>query len=81
MSRKLQNVFVVCAIILAFAAWTLVVTFRIAPCANLVKEAGHEDASRMIWILTHIVSWVVGGVIGRVGGKLMAQINGWNSED
>ena len=81
MSRKLQNVFVVCAMILAFAAWVLVVTFRIAPCANLVKEAGHEDAGRMIWILTQIISLVVGWATGKIGGKLLSQINGWNSED
>ena len=81
MSRRLQNVFVVCAMIIAFAAWVMVITFRIMPCANSVKGAGFEDAYITMWALTHIVSWVVGGVIGRVGGKLLSQINGWNSED
>ena len=81
MSRKLQNVFVVCAMILAFAAWVMVITFRIMPCASAVEKAGFEDAYITMWALTHVTSWVVGGVIGRVGGKLMAQINGWNSED
>ena len=78
MSRKLQNVFVVCAMILAFAAWVLVVFFRIAPCANQIKEAGFKDAYIMIWALTQIISWVVGAVVGHVGYKLLAQINGWN---
>ena len=81
MSRRLQNVFVVCAMILTFVAWVLLIFFQIAPCANQVKEAGYEDAYTMIWLLTQIVSWVVGAVIGRVGYKLIAQINGWDSKD
>ena len=81
MSRRLQNVFVVCAMILAFVAWVLVITFRIMPCASSVEEAGFEEAYITMWTLTHIVSWIVGAVIGRVGYKLLAQINGWNSED
>ena len=76
MSRRLQNVFVVCAMILAFVAWVLVVFLLINPCANQVKEGGYEDAYIMIWALTQIVSLVVGAAIGRVGGKLIVQING-----
>ena len=81
MSRKLQNVFVVCAMILAITAWVLVVLFQIAPCAHTIEEAGYEDAYRMIWLLTQIISWVVGAVIGRVGYKLLSQINGWDKKD
>ena len=80
MSRGLQNLFVVCAMILVFVAWVLVITFRIAPCANRVEEAGYEDAYRTIWLLTQVVSWVVGAVIGKIGGKLISQINGWNED-
>lgn len=80
MSKKLQNVFVVCAMILALAAWMLVVFFRIAPCANTIKEAGYEDAYITIWLLTQIISWIVGAVIGRVGYKLLSKINGWDSK-
>lgn len=81
MSKKLQNVFVVCAMILVFAAWVLVVIFRIAPCANQIKEAGYEDAGYMIWALAQIISLVGGWATGKVGGKLLSKINGWNSED
>ena len=81
MSKRLQNVFVVCAMILAITAWVLVVIFQIAPCANTIAEAGYENASRMIWLLTQIISWVVGAVIGRIGSKLLSQINGWGSKD
>lgn len=80
MSRRLQNLFVVCAMILVFTAWALVITFRIMPCADQIKEAGYGQACSMIWFLTHIVSWVVGSAIGRVGYKLLAQINGWNED-
>ena len=80
MSRRLQNVFVVCAMILAFAAWVLVITFRIMPCASAAEQAGCQDAYIMIWALTQIVSWVVGAVVGHVGYKLLAQINGWDSK-
>lgn len=81
MSRKLQNVFVVCAMIIAFAAWAMVVIFRIMPCAKLVKEAGYKEAYCIIWLLTQVVSCVVGWVIGNDGGKLLAQINGRSKED
>ena len=81
MSRRLQNVFVVCATILAFAAWVLVITFLIMPCASAAEEAGCREAYITIWALTQIISWIVGAVIGRVGYKLLSQINGWNSED
>lgn len=81
MSKKLQNMFVVCAMILAFVAWILFVFLLIKPCANQVKEGGYEDAYSLIWLLTQIISWVVGAVTGRVGYKLMAQINGWDSKD
>ena len=81
MSKRLQNVFVVCAMILALTAWVLVAIFRIAPCANQIKEAGFEDAYHMIWLLTQIISWVVGAVIGRVGYKLLSQINGLDKKD
>ena len=81
MSKRLQNVFVVCAMILSFAAWVLVVFFLITPCANQIKEAGYEDAHTVIWALTQVVSLVVGWGTGKIGGKLLAQINGWNQED
>ena len=78
MSKRLQNVFVVCAMILALTAWVLVAIFWIAPCANQTKEAGFEEAYVTMWALTQIISWVVGAVIGRVGYKLLSQINGWD---
>lgn len=81
MSKRLQNVFVVCAMVLAITAWMLVAIFQIAPCANTIKEAGYEDAYRMIWSLTRIIGCVVGAVIGMVGSKLLSQINGWGSKD
>jgi len=81
MSRRLQNVFVVCAMILVFVAWMLAVFFLIKPCANQVKEAGYEDACAMIYLLTQIISCVVGAVTGRVGYKLLSQINGWGNKD
>lgn len=81
MSKRLQNVFVVCAMILALTAWVLVAIFWIAPCANTIEEAGYEDAYRMIWLLAQIISWIVGAAIGRVGYKLLSQINGWDKKD
>lgn len=81
MSKRLQNVFVVCAMILVFVAWVLVVIFRIAPCTNQVKEAGCEDACYMIWSLTQITSLVVGWATGKFFGNLLSKINGWNIKD
>ena len=81
MSKRLQNVFVVCAMIIALTAWVLVEIFWIAPCANTIAEAGYEDAYRMIWLLAQIISWVVGWGTGRIGGKLLSQVNGWNNKD
>ena len=81
MSKRLQNIVVVCAMILAITAWVLVEIFQIAPCANTIEEAGYENASRMIWLLAEIISCVVGWVIGKVGSNLLSQINGWGSKD
>lgn len=67
--------------IIALTAWVLVTIFRIAPCANTIVEAGYEDAYRMIWLLAQIISWVVGWGTGRVGYKLLSQINGWDNKE